>query len=122
MWIQPHNMPRIKPSNEINNNRLETPTDPNVTFGLGSHIYQNSQNRGSWRRLSPFWKNKNSENQRSLRKGFLKVNVKSKFTKFNNHMFLGLNISLDKIPDLVGFLTNDIYNISGNSSFNSMYS
>lgn len=39
---------------------------------------------------------------------FLKVNVKSKFTKLNNHMFLGLNISLHKITDLVGFLTNDI--------------
>lgn len=55
-------------------------------------------------------------------KDFLKVNVKSKFTKLNTHMFLGLNISLHKITDLVGFLTNHINNISSNSSLNSMYS
>lgn len=53
---------------------------------------------------------------------FLKVNVKSKFTKLNTHTFLGLNISLHKITDLVGFLTSDINNISGYSSLNSMYS
>lgn len=53
---------------------------------------------------------------------FLKVNVKSKFTKLNTHMFLKLNISLHKITALVGFLTNDINNISGHSSLNTMYS
>lgn len=51
----------------------------------------------------------------------LKVNVKSKFTKLITHMFLGLKISLHKITDLVGFLTNYINNISGYSSLNSMY-